>query len=190
MRLLSTAVALCAVFSVPVLAQSSVSNLETFPTIYSGTSTGPESTGAATLSGGASPSASYGAFDPSKFPTAPGPAIIPNYTLSNPSGAASSGGTGSSGGGRTNTGNRTTAVSASAVSITSQTSPTASIVTSTVDGSVTTVTVTSSKGSGAAAQTGTSGAESNRSGSAAGAAALWGAAGTVLVAAFGFTAIL
>ncbi|GAA5984091.1 hypothetical protein JCM10908_006047 [Rhodotorula pacifica] len=153
----------------PALAQTSVSNIETFPTILDPTqSTGP----VATTSTSTSTAAAAGTpFDPNNFPTGPGPAIIPNITalptLSSTSGAGSASSSAS--------GNRTTFVSASKVSYSSL--PTDSVVTSTVGGSVTTVTITSSSAGGSSAartQAPSSGAESvarSRSGVAAGALA-------------------
>lgn len=142
-------------FALLTLSRNAVSNLETFPTVYPGTSTGPPASGSPSRSapgdgsrgGGGSPSGTP--FDPSNFPTMPGPAILSNMTFPMPTTIAATG-SGSGGNGSFNsTTSRPTAVTASSVSFSSS-APAASVVTSTVAGSVTTMTITNSAAIGAA----------------------------------------
>ncbi|KAG0664647.1 Glycoside hydrolase 18 protein [Rhodotorula mucilaginosa] len=165
----------------PACAQTSVSNLETFPTIL------PDPPTASSSAPGSSSSTSTPSgtpFDPVNFPTGPGPAIFSTFT-DLPSGVSTSGASASA---TSSSSNRTTAVSAaSRVSTTSPAAATTdTVVTSTVDGSVTTVTVTSSN-AGGAAQTSKPSSGAERIASVFG---TWKAVGTVTAAAVAFAVIL
>ncbi|GAA5833218.1 hypothetical protein JCM9279_001460 [Rhodotorula babjevae] len=156
----------CLVSAPPAQAQSSVSNLESFPTILPPSSTAAQSSPSATPSSGAT------AFDPSRFPSAPGPALP--YSSSSSSSLSSNSSSSPSP-------SRTTLISASHSPLPSlDPSATEYVVTSTVGGSVATVTVTSTASTSPGAQAGGSnGAARARRG----AASVWSEVGALAVAA-------